>query len=53
MEKRLKNNQTASLSKKQRKAVNYALECVEKVAPAFSGLYSQFKEDEGIFELKY
>ena len=39
------------LSKKQRKAVNYALECVEKVAPTFSGLYSQFKEDEGIFEL--
>ena len=51
MERRIKNNQSASLSKKQRKAVNYALECVGKVAPAFSGLYSQFKEDEGIFEL--
>ena len=51
MERRIKSNQTASLSKKQREAVNYALECVEKVAPTFSGLYSQFKEDEGIFEL--
>ena len=51
MEKRRKSDQTASLSKKQRKAVDYALSCVEKVAPAFSGLYSQFKEDEGIFEL--
>ena len=51
MEKRRKSDQTASLTKKQRKAVDYALSCVEKVAPAFSGLYNQFKEDEGIFEL--
>ena len=51
MEKRRKSDQTATLSKKQRKAVEHALSCVEKVAPAFSGLYNQFKEDEGIFEL--
>ena len=51
MEKRRKSDQTASLNKKQRKAVDNALSCVEKVAPAFSGLYNQFKEDEGIFEL--
>ena len=51
MEKRRKSDQTATLSKKQRKAVEHAMSCVEKVAPAFSGLYSQFKEDEGIFEL--
>ena len=51
MEKRRKSDQTSTLSKKQRKAVEHALSCVEKVAPAFSGLYNQFKEDEGIFEL--
>jgi len=51
MEERIKKNQSISLTKKQRKAVEYALECVGKVAPSFSGLYNQFKEDEGIFEL--
>ena len=51
MEERIKKNKSAPLNKKQRKAVDYALECVGKVAPAFSGLYNQLKEDDGIFEL--
>ena len=51
MEKRRKSDQAAALTKKQRKAVDYALSCVEKVAPTFSGLYSQFKEDEGSLSL--
>ena len=51
MEERIKKNKSISLNKKQRKAVDYALECVGKVAPSFSGLYNQLIEDDGIFEL--
>ena len=51
LEKRLKTKKTGSLNPKQKKAVNYAMECIKKVSPAFSSLYKNLKDEEGIFAL--
>ena len=53
LEKRIRTKKTAALSPKQKKAVNYAMECISKVAPNFSSLYNNFKEDQGIYELDF
>ena len=49
-EERVKKTKTASLTTKQKKAVNLALDCIRKVAPTFSKLYKNHIEDEGIYE---
>ena len=51
-EERVKKTKTASLTTKQTKAVNIALDCIKKVAPAFSKLYKNHIEEEGIYDLK-
>ena len=53
LEKRIKTKKTAALNPKQKKAVDYAMECINKVAPNFSSLYNNFVEDQGIFELDF
>jgi len=53
LEKRIRTKKTAALNPKQKKAVNYAMECISKVAPNFSSLYNNFKEDQGIYELDF
>ena len=53
LEKRIRTKKTASLNPKQKKAVNYAIECISKVAPSFSSLYNSFVEDQGIYELDF
>ena len=53
LEKRIRTKKTAPLNPKQKKAVNYAMECISKVAPNFSSLYNTFKEDQGIYELDF
>ena len=53
LEKRIKTKKTAALNLKQKKAVDYAMECINKVAPNFSSLYNNFVEDQGIFELDF
>lgn len=50
-EERIKKTKTATLTPKEKKRVNLALECVAKVAPSFSKLYKNIKEEEGIYEL--
>ena len=51
LEKRLKTKKTGALNLKQKKALNFAMECITKVAPGFSSLYKNLKEEDGIFEL--
>ena len=51
LEKRLKTKKTGALNPKQKKALNFAMECITKVAPGFSSLYKNLKEEDGIFEL--
>ena len=53
LEKRIRTKKTATLNTKQKKAVNYAIECISKVAPSFSSLYNSFVEDQGIYELDF
>jgi len=51
LEKRIKTKKTGKLNPKQKKALNFAMECITKVAPKFSSLYKNLKDEEGIFEL--
>ena len=51
LEKRIKTKKTGKLNPKQKKALNFAMECITKVAPKFASLYKNLKDEEGIFEL--
>lgn len=51
LEKRLKTKKTGVLTPKQRKAVNFTMDCITKVSPGFSSLYKNLKDEDGIFEL--
>ena len=52
-EERIKKTQSGPLSPKQKKAVNYTLDCVKQVAPSFSKLYKNLTKEEGIYELSF
>ena len=47
----LKTKKTGVLTPKQRKAVNFTMDCITKVSPGFSSLYKNLKDEDGIFEL--
>lgn len=52
-EERIKKTKSGPLSPKQKKAVDFTLECVKQVAPGFSKLYKNITQKEGVYAINF